>query len=247
MRCSSAFTIPEMLAVVAIIIIILALILPSFQAAREEGRSVVCMANLSQIGRGTMGFSVEHKGRLPGIWGSVWVGPQDWQGCWLSNRETEPSYYAAAPHTGVIWPYMNKDPEVYRCPTLPDSPIGSGRGSNGKFDYSAWHAFAGARRYRVNGTSHIIPYGRRVPTPWLSEESPIYHLNTAHIEGGFGGSDKIGSWHNGNGNFVAMDGSAHRLQNTTDLSTWSFQTQTPSGATVHLGSHSSGWGGWDGR
>lgn len=248
MRYSRAFTIPEMLAVVAITIILISLLVPSYSAAKEEGRMVVCLSNQSQIGRGTTNFVVEHRNRLPGIWDSVWVGPEEWQGCWLSNRgPNEPSYFEAAPHTGTIFPYMTKDKEVYRCPSLADSPPRSGTGSNGKFDYSALHAFAGAMRQRTPSTSYVAPYATNLPTPWIIEESPSQHINTTNLEGGFGGADRIGAWHNGNGNYVALDASAHRLKNTYDLSSLHFQAETPSGAQVSLASHGSGWGGWDYR
>jgi hypothetical protein len=87
-----------------------------------------------------------------------------------------------------------------------------------------------------------------VRTPWMIEESPKYHLNNMHVEGGFGGGDYIGNWHNGGGNLVSYDGSALALRNTLDLSSIHFRTNAPSGALVNLASHSpTGWGGWERR
>lgn len=244
----SGFSIPEMLAVIAIIVIIISMLLPSLEAAREEGRMVVCMSNLSQLGRGTTNFSTEHNARLPGIWNSVWVGPDDWQGCWLSNpTAAEPLSWDAAPHTGTIWPYMDKNPKVYRCPSLPKGTVNSGVGSNGKFDYSAFHAFAGARRYSTPKSAYLELYAETIPTPWIIEEAPWRYMNFGHVEGGFGGGDKIGAWHNGTGNYVALDTSAHRIKNATDISSYNFLANTPSGVRVNLSSHGSGWGGWDTR
>ena len=245
-KANRGFSIPEMLAVIAIIVTIIAMLLPSLQAAREEGRMVVCLAKLSQTGRGTMAFATDHKARLPGIWASVWIGPKEWQECWMSNPKSG-SYFDSARHTGVLWQYMNQSLDAYRCPSLDKGVLNSGIGSNGKFDYAAFHAFAGAYRYRTPTSSKLVPYDITIPTPWIVEEAPWQYLNAGHIEAGFGGGDKIGAWHNNTGNYVAVDASAHRLRNSTDLSSWDFEAITPSGATVRLGSHSSGWGGWNTR
>lgn len=244
---SAGFTLPEMLAVIALIAIIISMLMPAFGTAREEGRMVVCLSNLSQLGRGTTAFAVNHKSRLPGIWGSVWVGPEDWQGCWLSNPEPGEQSWDAAPHTGTIWPFMDKNPQVYRCPSLTPAPINTGLGSNGRFDYSAFHAFAGARQYNTPKSAYLGLYDENIPTPWIIEESPYFYMNYGHVEGGFGGGDKIGAWHNGSGNYVALDTSAHRIKNSTDISSFNFLAKSPSGASVSLSSHTSGWGGWDTR
>ncbi len=43
------FTVPEMLAVAAIVVIIISLLLPSLSRAREMGRRAVCSSNLHQL------------------------------------------------------------------------------------------------------------------------------------------------------------------------------------------------------
>ncbi len=241
-----AFSIIELLIVVGLIVLLLALVLPGLGRVRESGRMVVCMSNLRQIGMATTLFSNDHRFRLPGIWGGAWVGGEDWQGCWLSNPESG-GIWENAPQTGVVYPYVPGGDDAYRCPSLGEGVLGSGEGSNGRFDYSAWHAFAGARRTSVPRNSDLVLYGQEVSTPWISEESPYQHLNTSNIEGGFGGGDRMGNWHNGSGNYVAIDGSAHTLPNAKDLSTFLFYAKTPGNDYVHLGSHSSGWGGWQRR
>ena len=60
----SAFTLIELLVVISVIALLMAVLLPSLQAARERARRTVCAANLQQIGRGIMAYSTEHD-RLP--------------------------------------------------------------------------------------------------------------------------------------------------------------------------------------
>ena len=60
----SAFTLVELLVVIAVIALLMAVLLPSLRAARERAKRTVCAANLQQIGRGIMAYATDHD-RLP--------------------------------------------------------------------------------------------------------------------------------------------------------------------------------------
>ena len=94
---SRAFTLIELLEVVAIIGILAAILFPVFARARENARRSSCMSNLKQMGLGMMMYV------------------QDYD-------ETFPAWYYNNPSTQYWWqliqPYT-KSEQLFRCPSSP--------------------------------------------------------------------------------------------------------------------------------
>lgn len=67
MRPRPAFSLIEVLVVIAIISVLLAITLPALASARESARAVRCAANLSQIGVGMTMHLADHKDWLPQV------------------------------------------------------------------------------------------------------------------------------------------------------------------------------------
>lgn len=63
---SRAFTLIELLTVVAIIAVLVALMLPVFGSVRKQGDSTKCLSNLRQIGVGIVSYANDNDGTLPG-------------------------------------------------------------------------------------------------------------------------------------------------------------------------------------
>jgi prepilin-type processing-associated H-X9-DG protein len=111
-----AFTLVELLAVITIIVLLIALLVPALTGARELARRVVCQDHYRQLGAALHGFSSLHDGRAPGrayIFNTTdpaqqtpYSGSLDWQtsnpwGCrldWPAMLEAE--YFLTNPNKG---------------------------------------------------------------------------------------------------------------------------------------------------
>lgn len=106
-----AFTLVELLVVVAIIAILAALILPALSRARESSRGISCVNNIRQLGIASTVYAGDF-GRLPSFLD------------WLYPRNVPPPGNSDITK-GQLYPYV-KSKDVYRCPSetgFPPPPI----------------------------------------------------------------------------------------------------------------------------
>ena len=68
------FTIVELLVVIAIIGILVALLLPAIQAARESARVLQCKNNLRQVSLAMLNYETANKRFPAGGWSAAWIG-----------------------------------------------------------------------------------------------------------------------------------------------------------------------------
>ena len=242
---AGAFTLVEMLVVVAIITLLVAILLPALGQARGVAQEVTCRTQLGAMHKGFYGFTQDHMRVLPAASVGGWEGSLPWQKVWIGSEGRVPGHFERA-NEGPLAEYLgggSSAARLYRCPSLNIAPVLSGLGSNGGFDFSMTLSFGGARITAIQPTSRYMYLSYpgdgadNVPTPLLIGENPRYHNNTISIEPGFGSIDRSDSHHvSGNSNYLSIDGAGLSLQhgNPNPPQAGDWYSRSPRGNDVRL-------------
>jgi prepilin-type N-terminal cleavage/methylation domain-containing protein/prepilin-type processing-associated H-X9-DG protein len=157
-RRSPGFTLIELLVVMAIIAVLMAMLIPAVQVARESARMTTCRSNLKQIGLALLDYHQQHKVLPPS---------------YINGGEYHsPSYLAAGSirnHTGylLLLPHIDQNPLAMKI---------DWNRATGSAD---WHGIGG-------GGSQPVLEGARVPL-FRCPSDPNYddpHTKAFHVAGG---------------------------------------------------------------
>lgn len=166
----AAFTLVELLTVVAILGLLVAVLLPAVQAARSASRRTACLSHIRQLGLALVNYHDARDG-FPTV-----RNRQFWS--WITRTlpfaEEQPLYDAfdfsqdAFP-PGVNQPQVSTILPLLLCPADPGSARVSRSLSDYPFAYTNYLGVAGSEggvglpQYQGNGMFPGLPYGRDVP------------------------------------------------------------------------------------
>lgn len=123
----NGFTLIELLVVIAIIALLVSILLPSLNQARELAKKAVCMANLKNIGLASNMYSNEYDDIFPSVNGETpgYNNPGDkWAMCiysWTTGGHDDvwlgsyPEIAAVKTEDRVLYPYAD-DAAIWKCP-----------------------------------------------------------------------------------------------------------------------------------
>lgn len=207
-----AFTLIEVLVVVAIIALLIAILLPSLTRARDMSRSVVCQANVRQLITAFVTYSIDNKGRFPG-------NRQDDYADWLGGSNGPPAkrIYGVRgnrgkqPEWGTIYKkYMGGMSDAYSCPDDKTYRIRAAKGES-FHSYTANLLTSGAKPEMLAGAHYPKPLTTVTPAynrddhtqrmgvfehvPVIVEEHPDFHLNSDVDDSGWCNDDSFADRH----------------------------------------------------
>jgi prepilin-type N-terminal cleavage/methylation domain-containing protein/prepilin-type processing-associated H-X9-DG protein len=122
---TKGFTLIELLVVIAIIAVLMAILMPTLNRAREQGRRAACLANLKQLTLAWLMYADENNGKIVngaagidstvGSQGPWWVG-KCWDDGYQSGVQAPEQLQKDEIKLGALYPYV-RDTGPYRCPT----------------------------------------------------------------------------------------------------------------------------------
>jgi prepilin-type N-terminal cleavage/methylation domain-containing protein len=122
-RCG--FTLVELLVVIAIIAVLIGILLPTLQRARQAALRTQCMTNQRQLLQGIVSYQTNYRGRYPcGIYGGniahsriVRYDPLDLNSGSYSPTNPRPAHDQGWTHLGFLWiRQIVKDARIFYCP-----------------------------------------------------------------------------------------------------------------------------------
>ena len=115
---SSGFTLIELLVVIAIIALLMAILMPSLNLARDQAKRIHCTSNVKTLALGWFMYKDDNDGKIVG--GSSWVITDEisrkpippWVGGQGGNWEQQKTDIK----TGALFKYVGDAVNIYRCP-----------------------------------------------------------------------------------------------------------------------------------
>jgi prepilin-type N-terminal cleavage/methylation domain-containing protein/prepilin-type processing-associated H-X9-DG protein len=163
---SRAFSLIELLVVMAVIAILASLLLPSLSSAQAKGRQVACLNNLRQLQLGWTMYLGDHNNTMPEnkMTGTGLLGCVSTTNSWVTGN-AQASADPLLIKQGSIYPYT-PNTQVYRCPTDRSTLFGASTPRERSYSMDAY--LNGGLDVRIYGgylPGNVVRYSELLPSP----------------------------------------------------------------------------------
>ncbi len=159
MKKQNGFTLIELLVVVAIIAVLVALLLPAVNKARNVAKSAVCMNNLHQLGLAFHQYAGDHNDFLPPL--CDYFNANNWT--WYTNRMS--MYIPITTWVMGDWGKFTVPAGIWQCPSVTGAETDPDPGSWGPYS-TGYGAGYGVNEY------HLFLFGHQPNGQPSSSNSP---------------------------------------------------------------------------